>query len=285
MDNHELGSVSLVVPPAIADYPPGATFGPLPLAEFELVWLLSGSAVWLSGDEGTAESMRPGDVLLLPPGTDSEFRWDNQLPTRHGYVHFSAGTDPCGRPLWRRGQIPGPFGGMLDYLLWLAQERPGGWWERAEDVLAATVRAFVSGHLPQPGERPEPAALAAALDYVRSEWLGGMRPVSRAELAAVASVSESFLSRMFRERYGCGVVTALELVRLHHAATMMTRSNLNVAQVARSCGFTDPLYFSRRFRTAFGRSPRAYRDAGLRNTAAASAPGITRLAHRLQSSG
>ena len=133
--------------------------------------------------------------------------------------------------------------------------------------------------MPEPAP-PEPAALAAALDYVRRQWTAAMRPLPLRELAAAASVSPSYLTRVFRKQYGCGPGAALELVRLERARTMLARSNLTISQVAAACGFADPLYFSRRFRVTHGIAPSAYRRSG----AAAvppDLPGLPGLARRL----
>jgi AraC-like DNA-binding protein len=256
-------TVALGLRPAVADYPPGTLFGPRRLDDFELVWLISGGARWRDVAGGPRLTLRPGDVLLIPPGTTDEFRWDERSASRHGYVHFRARTavDSSGWPLCRAGQLPGPLGGLLEYLLWLSEEPAPGWRERAEDVLATTVRAFVSGPLPQPHSAAEPPALAAALEQVRRLWAGGMRPVRLAELAAAASVSPAYLARQFHDRYGCGPVAGLERIRLERARILLERTNLGVAEVGRACGFADPLHFSRRFRAVVGVAPRDYRAA------------------------
>ena len=46
MADREPSQVTLHHGPAVADYPPGASFGPIRLPDFELVWLLSGTASW-----------------------------------------------------------------------------------------------------------------------------------------------------------------------------------------------------------------------------------------------
>ena len=282
LSTSQAAAVEVTVSPALAGYPPGACYGPRTLTEFELVWLVAGSARWrrVGGDRGSLD-LGPGDMLLIPPGTRDEFRWDREVPTRHGYVHFGADPWPASEPLLRRGQLHGPVGGLLEFLLWLGEVRGSGWRERAGELVAVIARVLTAGPLPG-AERPEPAALAAALDYVCRQWTSAMRPLPLHQLAAAARVSPSYLSRVFRERYGCGPGAALELVRLSRARTMLARSNLTVAEVARACGFADPLYFSRRFRAANGIAPTAYRD----NPAAAAPrdpPGLRALARRLPS--
>ena len=85
---------------------------------------------------------------------------------------------------------------------------------------------------------------------------------------------------MFRLRYGVGPVTALELIRLDRAATLLARSNYSVTAIAQSCGYSDPLHFSRRFRNVYDASPRAYRQEGPRPSPLTTA-GLLPLARRL----
>ena len=269
----------MTISPALAYYPPGASYGPRTLTDFELVWLRTGSAQWHGRGECAHLQLAPGDLLLIPPGTRDEFRWDREVPTRHGYVHFRSAPGPVSAPLLHRGLAHGPVGGLLDFLLWLGETQRPGWEERVGELLAVIAQVLTAGPLPEP-ERPEPAALTAALDYVRRQWAAAMRPLALRELAAAACVSPSYLSRVFRKQYGCGPSAALELVRLKRARTMLARSNLTVSQVAAACGFADPLYFSRRFRAAHGIAPSAYRDKG----AAADPPdlpGLLSLSRRL----
>jgi AraC-like DNA-binding protein len=250
--------------PAEAHYPPGATFGPRTLDDFELVWMLAGCARWRRHDVAQELTLRPGQLLLARPGMRHEFRWDKERPTTHGYVHFAT-VEPVSHdnwPLLQRIAAPGPFEGWLSYLVWLAETAGTQWQSRAEDVLATLVRTFVDGPLPDSSERPEPAVITAALEYVRHEWRRGVRCVTVGELAAAAQVSPAHLSRLFRREFGCGPATGLELVRLARARSLLTRSNLTITQVARAAGFTDPLYFSRRFRAVHGRSPSTYRTDG-----------------------
>ena len=49
------------------------------------------------------------------------------------------------------------------------------------------------------------------------------------------------------------------LLRLQLATALLTRTNLIIKEVAQRCGFEDPLYFSRRYKMAFGRPPSTVR--------------------------
>jgi AraC family transcriptional regulator len=123
------GRVSIEFGPGSVAYPPGATYGPRTLEDFELVWVMSGSARWRWLDGGRELALRPGALLLARAGMRDELHWDRSLATRHGYVHFRLDPCPCSAswPLVRPALAPGPIAGLLDYLLWLGEARVDGW--------------------------------------------------------------------------------------------------------------------------------------------------------------
>ena len=85
------------------------------------------------------------------------------------------------------------------------------------------------------------------------------QPVTIEEAARQAGVSRSQLYRGFLSRFGCSPKEYLGQIRLAAAARLLRRGDLPVGAVARSCGFDDPLYFSRFFRREMGLSPGTYR--------------------------
>jgi AraC family transcriptional regulator len=254
----------------VAVYPPGATFGPRRLPDFEFVWLLQGTAEWRY-DQGSID-LRPGSLLLGRPGTVDSFVWDRTVPTRHAYLHFRLDEplpdlpDPALWPLVRR--LPGddPLRPLLRYLLDLGEGRTRDQRRTVREVLRLLLLLFVAGPLPDRAGRPLPPHLDALLGFVRRAWAppAPTRRLTLQELAAGACVSSGYLSRVFRHHYGVGPVAAFELLRLGRAATLLVRSNLAVAAVARDCGFANPYHFSRRFHRVYGQPPGRYRRAAAR---------------------
>jgi AraC-like DNA-binding protein len=255
----------------VVDYVAGSSYGPRRLADYEFVWLLSGSAVWTvhkGGPPGAQAppplTLRPGTLLLAPTGAVDSFTWDLHQPTRHAWAHFrvldaAQLPDPATWPLVRSMAAAPVLAAACAYLLELAALPSAEARQRSDQFLGLLLDLFVRGPLeaPPPGLPP---LLAATFEYVRQRWLAdGVRLITIDELVTAVNVSAAHLHRIFRHHLGCGPARALELVRLSRAAVMLQRSNATLEQVAGTAGFANAYHLSRRFRSAYGVPPGAYR--------------------------
>lgn len=84
-------------------------------------------------------------------------------------------------------------------------------------------------------------------------------PLSVAELASSANMSESHFRRSFKQCFGVAPQEFVVQQRLRRAATMLTETDRSIALIALDCGFGDQSHFSRQFRRFFGYPPRSYR--------------------------
>jgi AraC family transcriptional regulator of arabinose operon len=84
-------------------------------------------------------------------------------------------------------------------------------------------------------------------------------PHTVASLARVAGLSGSRLSHLFVAQVGLPPMRFVERQRMQAAEQLLDLTDRPVAEVARTVGFTDPLYFSSRFSRHAGLAPSAYR--------------------------
>lgn len=96
-------------------------------------------------------------------------------------------------------------------------------------------------------------------DYIEANL---EKPMTLAELAAVASFSKFHFTRIFQSIVGETPFQFILRIRLERAATLITGSRKSsISEIAFQCGFSDIPVFSRNFRSHFGVSASAYRTA------------------------
>ena len=248
--------VSLPTGAGVATYPPGATFGPRRMRDWEFVWLLEGDAEYRWGE--IAAAAPEGSVVLCRPGATDSFRWDLHKRTRHAFFHFQVldgpnewadwplvrgpEEDDVLRPLFRhvltwfgRGD---PVQTRLTMLTMLAafrtdQRAIGGLERKTWPPAVERVCAFIADRLDA-----DPAA-----------------PLPLPVLADVACVTPEHLCRLFKAALGRSPAAMVRLARLDRAAILLARSNYTVGEVAALYGFASPFHFSRAFKQALGQSP------------------------------
>ncbi|MFN8468168.1 MAG: helix-turn-helix domain-containing protein [Caldilineaceae bacterium] len=90
------------------------------------------------------------------------------------------------------------------------------------------------------------------------------QPLNRADVADAISVSENYLSQIFRQEMGISLWDYLNRQRISHAQHLLESTTISVTGVAVAVGIYDPAYFSRIFHKQTGLSPSAYRVAAQR---------------------
>lgn len=96
----------------------------------------------------------------------------------------------------------------------------------------------------------------AAKAYIE-ENLGADFDISN--LCAELSVGRTKLYELFRSEIKMGVSEYLRIRRMHRAKKLLKSTDLSIAQIAESVGFSDYNYFSRVYKKTYGKSPRSYR--------------------------
>jgi AraC family transcriptional regulator, arabinose operon regulatory protein len=219
-------------------------------------------AGWCRLPSGT-HRVRAGQALVISPGVAHSYGAAADHPWTIWWLHVAgddvaglidaAGVHP-GRPViqvgdvyrtvaladevLRRMELDGSVRGM--------QAAAGAAWH-----LLALLAADQT-HAP-PGRYD---TVEQAQRYLR-ERVG--RRVSVAELAALARLSPSHFAALFRRATGAGVLQYQTRLRMARARELLDTTDLPIAAIARSLGFTDPFYFSRQFRAVHGVTAGRYR--------------------------
>jgi AraC-like DNA-binding protein len=84
-------------------------------------------------------------------------------------------------------------------------------------------------------------------------------PVTLADLADMACVSQNTLLRHFKAATGTSPIRYVLQIRIDRARELLERTDLDVTDIAFRVGFEDSNYFSRQFRRLTGHSPSDHR--------------------------
>lgn len=128
------------------------------------------------------------------------------------------------------------------------------------------VRAFLRTMLQRHGENRQAdaglktthaglARLTRVKDYIRTYF---QRDLTLVELAEVAGLSRSHLTRLFGATFNVPPHVYLNAVRIAHAQNLIL-NGMPLASVAVECGFADQSHLTRRFKGSVGAAPADWR--------------------------
>lgn len=215
---------------------------------------------------GNTLRIRPGQVLVTPPGQPHAYGADPSDPWTIYWVHLDGDKvalladllelDP-GEPVLHPGRdpaIPTLFEKMLSIL---------GRGYTADNLLSAsTALAQLVTHLVVLRHRPAnhddslDLRIRRVIETMQAN-LGSSLKV--AELAREANLSSSHLAAVFKRRTGFTVLDFFIRLKIQRACFLLDTTDQSVKTIAADLGFDDPLYFSRCFRRVHDSSPTQYR--------------------------
>ena len=240
---------------------PSHSFGPAVRDHTLIHCVLSGRGKFYAG--GQCRTVSAGEAFLILPGAVTTYTADSADPWRYCWVGFNGADVPeilrcCGlgaeRMVFPYASSPQEMEACVRNILTSA--RLGANPFRTLSLLFEFL-ALLSGDSPfeQP---PGPSIAGAAMDYVAKNF---SYPITVEDIAQHVGVNRSHLFRIFKKAVGMPPQRYLLEYKLQRAAELLSRTELRVAEVMYSCGFSDPANFSRLFKRRFGTPPAEYRQS------------------------
>ena len=218
-------------------------------------------------------ALAPGDVTLSPAGVASSYALAEA--GHHWCVHFVPVAGKRGAGV----ELPWHFGlgaqrdaavARLRHVSWLAARAKSARGLRggeAERLGAAASAAFqemllwLAGVTRSPveedasGQRAE-RAIDQLVGILQTRFTEKLRVD---ELADEVKLSQNYLAKRFRARFGVTIPHYLLERRIDHARTLLADTNMSVRQIGTRVGMPDAQHFLKQFKMLAGVSPSAYR--------------------------
>jgi AraC-like DNA-binding protein len=140
------------------------------------------------------------------------------------------------------------------------QQRHDGYHEAAMahlTLLLVDIARFASDVVEDLTVNNEPL-LAEVFGFIEAHYA---QPISLQDVAAALGLTPGHLTTVVRRKTGRTVQSWITERRMAEARRMLVETDQTVAQVGRSLGYRDPVYFSRTFRQVNGTTPIDWRRA------------------------
>ncbi|MBS7218243.1 MAG: AraC family transcriptional regulator [Oscillospiraceae bacterium] len=243
---------------------PGESAGPAVREHYVLHFCLAGRGDYQFQDTHCA--IDPGEGFLVLPGEVVSIRADQQEPWRQIWVGFT-GTRAaeylarCG--LGEKNRV---FCCDTPELLERCVQEmvcyeTVGWGH--EFLLLGELYRFLGwisrSYKGQNRRKRETGTdyVERATEYIRSHF---QEDLTVAKLAHYVGLNRSYLTTVFQNTLHVSPQQFLMRFRMERASQLLLEGTLSIGEIARSCGYPDPLTFSKAFKRTLGMTPSQYQS-------------------------
>lgn len=206
--------------------------------------------------------LRPGDIYIIPPKTphyvvccDEEAMYDVVMFDIRAYYN---GTDLC------RNWLEPIFDGRAKFQLCINQPEVTACFDRMVNpdsetnfgvipVVYSLLEQLIRFALVEIGTEVKGRhSIIQATEYMKANLT---EKLTTKQLAKQFGYSQEHFCRLFKEVTQCTPMQYLKIFRLERAMQLLNERKYTIGEISERCGFSDPNYFTRSFRSFFGTTP------------------------------
>lgn len=244
---------------------PGHSFGPALKPHFMIHYCLSGKGTFSIG--GKTYPLRQGYGFLIVPEELAYYIADEHDPWTYTWIGFGGKkaaevVSQLGlslqQPVFKSGhqnEIYNIVKDMMDHNTFSVEDvlRRNGLLSMFLSVIASGISVTARS---DSGSANNYVTKAQA--FVRSNYCN---PIKVTDIADYVCINRSYLYTLFEKTLGISPQQYLTSYRIAKATELLQLTQLPIESVAISCGYTDPLVFSKAFKQEKKMSPSSYRKS------------------------
>lgn len=226
---------------------------------FEIYFLLEGNCTYIIDNK--VYCVQAGDLVMIPDGVIHHTKYDNLAHTR---ILVNCSKDYLPTSLLHTASIESylyrnpPLTEEIKKIFGKIEQEYKRNDMLSDEIIACHVHSLFY-LLARNADSCLPAedgnkVIAQAVAYMKENFASD---ITLGALAKRFSVSAEHFSRKFKKETGLGFSKYLNTLRLQHAEQLLRSDpKQNITQIAFCCGFEDSNYFSKKFKEAYGTSPK-----------------------------
>lgn len=212
------------------------------------IFRLSGEAEY--SFDGKKVRLKKGDIAFLPKGAHYECRTWNSI---YMSINFSANIGNPKIAFYSLDSFYGPNYEIESFAeLWNFGGEEGKYkcLSMFYDLLSYISRLENM----EKSEEKKYALIKPAIEYLKANIYSPTLRIDK--LHSLCGISDTYLRRIFKERFRIAPQEYVLASRLTHAKSILDSGDFDsIKEVSELVGYTDPLYFSKAFKKLYGYSP------------------------------
>ena len=239
------------------------SFGPALKPHYMIHYILSGKGVFRTG--GREYPLEAGSGFLIAPGHLAFYQADEKEPWTYVWVGFSgSGVESfvsytglsVRHPVFQSDRSDELYGSVRDMMEHNTYGLTNELRRNGQLQIFLSLIAESAGTQARPEEDRANQYVKRAVEFIQRNYCN---PVKVTDVADYVCINRSYLYTLFDHSMGMSPQQFLTAFRLTRAAELLAVTQLPVESIALSCGYNDPLVFTKAFKQMKGMSPSAYR--------------------------
>ena len=239
------------------------SFGPALKPHYMIHYILSGKGVFRTG--GREYPLEAGSGFLIVPGHLAFYQADEKEPWTYVWVGFSgSGVESfvshtglsVRHPVFQSDHSDELYGSVRDMMEHNTYGLTNELRRNGQLQIFLSLIAESAGTQARPEEDRANQYVKRAVEFIQRNYCN---PVKVTDVADYVCINRSYLYTLFENSMGMSPQQFLTAFRLTRAAELLAVTQLPVESIALSCGYNDPLVFTKAFKQMKGMSPSAYR--------------------------
>ncbi|MBQ8326861.1 MAG: AraC family transcriptional regulator [Lachnospiraceae bacterium] len=239
------------------------SFGPAVKPHYLIHFILGGKGIFKFG--GKEYPLEAGTGFLIEPGELAFYQADEKEPWTYLWVGFSGANAPAllhnmglstKHPIFASGQSDEMYRVVKDMM---QHNTFGAANELRRNGLLSIFLSMIAEEVSIQEKEDDDKAntyVKRAIEFVCSNYCN---PIKVTDIADYVCINRSYLYTLFQNQIKMSPQQFLTMFRIAKAGELLQLTNLPIESIAISCGYSDPLVFTKAFRQTKGMSPSKYR--------------------------